>query len=161
MPLVIAGWWQRVAAVVIDAFILIPLVIGLALAVNELFGIDTSISRIADSSDANALSRGTGVVLGDLAVSALAVLIYSPPLMARWNGQTLGKRAMRIRVVRVDGRPVDFNFAVVREVAVKALLIGVVPFAAIVDYLCPLFDRENRALHDMLVRSRVVKAPVE
>jgi uncharacterized RDD family membrane protein YckC len=71
--------------------------------------------------------------------------------------------ATGIRVVRADGQPVTFGWAMLREVAVKWLLIGAVAssftfgLAWLLDVLWPLWDEENRALHDMVVDSRVVK----
>ena len=50
-----------------------------------------------------------------------------------------------------------------REVVVKWLLFNVVGgsvtfgLAWLVDVLWPLWDEENRALHDMVVDSRVIK----
>ena len=46
--------------------------------------------------------------------------------MARTNGKTLGRMAMGIRVVRASGEPVTFGYAMLREVAVKVLLFGIV-----------------------------------
>jgi hypothetical protein len=57
---------------------------------------------------------------------------------------------------------VDFGYATLREVVVKWLLFGVVAnsftfgLAALVDYLWPLWDEENRALHDFVVNSRTI-----
>jgi len=65
-------------------------------------------------------------------------------------------------VVRANGRPITFGYATVREVLVKWLLIGVIAgsftfgLAALVDYLWPLWDEENRALHDFVVDSRTI-----
>ena len=92
---------------------------------------------------------------------ALVALLYAPALMARTNGQTLGRMALGIRVVRANGRPVDFGYAMLREVAVKALLFGIAGgatggLAQLADYLWPLWDEENRALHDMIVDTRVI-----
>jgi uncharacterized RDD family membrane protein YckC len=66
------------------------------------------------------------------------------------------------RVVRVDGRPVDLGWALLREAVVKGLGLGLVGgitggIAYLVDFLWPLWDDENRALHDMVVSSRVVR----
>ena len=49
--------------------------------------------------------------------------------MARTNGKTLGRMATGIRVIRADGQPMTFGFAMLREVLVKALLVGVVSSA--------------------------------
>ena len=46
-------------------------------------------------------------------------------MMARTNGKTLGRMAMGIRVVRANGEPMTFGWAMLREVVVKALLFGV------------------------------------
>jgi uncharacterized RDD family membrane protein YckC len=101
-------------------------------------------------------------VLGTIAVFAFVVLLYAPLLMARTNGQTVGRMVAGCRVVRTDGKPVGFAYAAVREVAVKGLLLGIAGAATggiayVVDGVWPLVDPENRALHDYLVDSRVVK----
>ena len=79
------------------------------------------------------------------------------------NGQTWGKQIVGIRVVRDSGESVGFGFASLREVVVKGLLFGIgssiIPIIpTLLDLLWPLWDDENRALHDMIVSSHVVKA---
>jgi uncharacterized RDD family membrane protein YckC len=105
----------------------------------------------------------TGLVTALLAL--IVSILYAALLMARKgerNGQTWGKQATGIRVIRVDGRPVDFAFAALREVVVKNLAVGIasgmlagLPWLA--NYLWPLWDDENRALHDMAVDTRVIE----
>ncbi|MDX6544694.1 MAG: hypothetical protein QOG02_468, partial [Gaiellales bacterium] len=58
-----------------------------------------------------------------------------------------------------------FKFAIVREVAVKSLLLGAIgniplvgSLAELIWYLWPLWDGTNRAPHDMIVKSHVVRA---
>jgi uncharacterized RDD family membrane protein YckC len=93
----------------------------------------------------------------------VAALLYAPWMMARTNGQTLGRMAVGIRVVRADGRPINFGFAMLREVVVKWLLFGLVlgsvtgGIATLIDYLWPLWDEENRALHDLIVNTRTIR----
>jgi uncharacterized RDD family membrane protein YckC len=106
------------------------------------------------------------VILGlMLAFGAFAIiaLLYAPLMMAKTNGKTLGRMAVGIRVVRANGLPMTFGWAMLREVAVKWLLFGVVGgsvtfgLAGLIDVLWPLWDEENRALHDFLVDTRVVR----
>ncbi len=77
------------------------------------------------------------------------------------NGQTWGKQALGIRVVREDQQPVSFWFAFFREALVKNLLFGYVGgyiiIPLILNYIWPLWDKKNQAIHDKLVRSLVVK----
>jgi uncharacterized RDD family membrane protein YckC len=82
-------------------------------------------------------------------------------MMARTNGRTVGRMATGIRLVRADGKPIDFGFAMLREVAVKALLFGFLGvltggLANLADVLWPLWDEENRALHDFVVDTRTI-----
>jgi uncharacterized RDD family membrane protein YckC len=79
------------------------------------------------------------------------------------NGQTFGKQALGIRVVREDGRAFDAGTAAIREIVIKQLLFGTagafllfVP--TLVDYLWPLWDERNQALHDKIASTYVVKA---
>jgi uncharacterized RDD family membrane protein YckC len=102
------------------------------------------------------------VLVGVVLFLALS-LLYAPLLMAHTNGQTVGKLALRIRVIRTDGRPMDVAWSALREVGVKGVgtaLANSVTFglAQVADYLWPLWDEENRALHDMVCRTRVVRA---
>jgi uncharacterized RDD family membrane protein YckC len=65
-------------------------------------------------------------------------------------------------VVRDSGPPVDFGFAFLREFVVKGLLFVFVggwflSIPTILDYLWPLWDDQNRCLHDMVVKTHVVR----
>ena len=64
-----------------------------------------------------------GLMLRSSAI-AIVALLYAPLMMARTNGKTLGRMAVGIRVVRANGEPMTFGWAMLREVAVKALLFG-------------------------------------
>jgi uncharacterized RDD family membrane protein YckC len=153
---VLAGWWQRAWAQVIDAVV----VVILALVILAIMGALFSVGFFA-SDAAGVVSLIVGLTLAVIALS-IAALFYAPGVMALTDGKTLGKMATHCRVVRADGRRVDFGYAVVREVLVKHLLIGIASavtfgLAWFVDNLWPLWDEEHRALHDFPVNSRVVR----
>ncbi len=154
---VLAGWWPRVGATVIDWLIVGIGAVILTIALTAPF----SIGFFAGG-DVGFASLVIGFLIAVVCVSIVA-LLYAPALMARTNGQTLGRMALGIRVVRANGKPIDFGYAMLREVAVKALLFGIAGgltggLAQLADYLWPLWDEENRALHDMIVDSRVIQA---
>jgi uncharacterized RDD family membrane protein YckC len=152
---VLAGWWRRVGAQVIDGFIIGLGGILLLVAITAPF----SIGFFADD-DFGIVSLVVGLLFAIVCVSIVA-LLYAPALMARTNGKTLGRMATGIRVVRANGKPIDFGFAMLREVAVKALLFGTAGaitggLAYLADVLWPLWEEENRALHDFVVDTRTV-----
>jgi uncharacterized RDD family membrane protein YckC len=148
----LAGWGSRVGAALIDGLILaVPVIVIVIIVV-----------AIAAGSDVGA------VVVGLISTLAyiVAAIFYAPVLMSRdgaRNGQTLGKQMVGIRVSRDTGEPVGFGFAMLREIAVKNLLfwfVGsfIVYIPTLLDVLWPLWDDQNRALHDMVCSTHVVDA---
>ena len=154
---VLASWWSRAGAQIIDWLIIGVGGVVLLIAITAPF----SIGFFAND-DVGVVSIIVGLLFATLCVSIVA-LLYAPAMMARTDGQTLGRMVTGIRVVRAKGQPMTFGYAMLREVAVKGLLFGIAGsltfgLAQLLDYLWPLWDEENRALHDMIVDSRVIKA---
>jgi uncharacterized RDD family membrane protein YckC len=156
----LAGWWSRVGAAIIDGIII---TIG-AVLISLLFAVLFNAGFADDDGDASGgevAAAIVGLLLWVVAV-AIVVLLYAPWMMAKTNGKTLGRMAVGNRVVRANGQPMTFGWAMLREVAVKTLLFGFggsVTFglANLADVLWPLWDDENRALHDFIVDTRTVK----
>lgn len=136
----LSGWWRRAWAQTIDDFVVAVPATLLYLVID-----------------------GTA---GDVVVYAVWLAIgavYYPWIMLRTNGQTFGKLATGIRVVREDGSELDRNFILTREVVAKQLLFGIFGqflflLPTIINYLLPIPDKSNQAIHDKMVRSRVVRA---
>jgi uncharacterized RDD family membrane protein YckC len=154
---VLAGWWRRAGAQVVDGAIVGVGAVVLFVAITAPF----SIGFFANDT-VGIVALLVGALLAVLCVAVVA-LLYAPAMMARTNGRTLGRSAMGIRVIRADGRPITFWFAVLREVVVKSLLVGVASsftfgLAWLLDILWPLWDEENRALHDFVVNTRTIRA---
>jgi uncharacterized RDD family membrane protein YckC len=153
---VLAGWGRRAGAQLIDGIIIGVGALILLVAITAPF----SVGFFAGG-DAGIVALIVGAFIAVLCVAAVA-LLYAPALMARTNGRTLGRMAVGTRVVRASGEPITFGFAMLREVVVKALLFGIAGsitagLANLVDYLWPLWDEENRALHDFVVNTRTVR----
>jgi uncharacterized RDD family membrane protein YckC len=150
---VLAGWWQRAGAAIIDGLIIT--------VVAMIFIIPLGIGVGSTDSDTGTAAL-VGAFLLTLIVFAVVGLFYAPVMMSRTNGQTLGRMATGIRVIRAGGEPITFGFAALREIVVKTLLVGAVSSATagigyLIDVLWPLWDDENRALHDFVVNTRSVK----
>jgi uncharacterized RDD family membrane protein YckC len=150
----LADWWSRVAAYLIDTVIL------MLLAVVLFFVIWAASGEAGTAGIAAAIAWGAT----DLLVRGI---VYSPLLLRRsgaHNGQTLGKQLVGIRVVREDGRPVGYRRALLREWVARTLIvqIGGVALTAgvltVLDYVEPLLDERNRAVHDMVAHTLVRRA---
>ncbi len=151
----LAGWWRRVGAQLIDGLIVFVGAAILFVAVTAPFSL-----AFFGSNELGVASVIFGAFLALLCVAVVA-LLYAPALMARTNGKTLGRSVTGCRVIRTDGRPITFGFAMVREVLVKTLLIGFLSGITggilwLIDVLWPLWDEENRALHDFVVNTRTI-----
>ena len=96
------------------------------------------------------------IAFGFLGAAALAYFAYVTydALMVRRTGQTLGKRLLKIRVVRADGQPVRTGQAWGRALT-RAVAVHVLTF---VNYLPALFTQERTCVHDLLAGTRVVNA---
>ena len=141
----LSGWWRRAGAYILDSiFTSIVSWVGVGLI-------------FADS-------EALGVIL--FLVGLVVAFFYFPLTMMRegeHNGKTLGKQILGIRVGRDGGESVTFGWALLRQFVVIYLLFQVVGgflfgIPWLVDVLWPLWDAENRALHDMIVKSHVLRA---
>ena len=148
LPRPLAGWWTRGGALAIDLVI----TAGIELALLLIAWAITGSSRLTVAHAETLLFE----------IGLPVVILYAPLLLARGgdhNGQTIGKQAMRIRVIRGNGLPMTFATAVVRETLGRQLpsllTYGLyLPF----DYLWPLRDPQRQALHDKVGRTFVVAA---
>lgn len=164
-----ASWRSRVGASLLDglvmAVILIPVLVWLIhVALNGGVHLHTS----SAARDNLVIHRKMYEALAVSAVYWLTALVLYTCLTMRRpgsrNGQTLGEQALNIRVARDSGDAVSFRFAAAREVGVKTILLGAIGripiaggIAELIWYLWPLWDKTNRAPHDMIVKSHVVR----
>lgn len=173
----LADWGSRLAATLIDGvmWFIVTFVIGVLVTIA--FGFGTVLTGSEGVALAGAI---TNFLIGFGLYAA-----YTGFLMARSgrsNGQTLGKQLLGVRAVRSDGRPVTLGTVAVRHWLMKYIVFGYLPLfvwygftvsnaggigalvmvllylGALLNYLWPLWDKENRAFHDMAASTRVVRA---
>jgi len=149
----LASWGSRVAATLLDGLVLLVAVIVLVAPGTALLVAKSTVAGIVL------------LVLGALASFVLSVLYgaWFTKRPGRHNGQTLGKQWVGIRVVRDTGEEFGLGQAFLREFVVKILLFGWVGggflgIPSLLDHLWPLWEDENRALHDLIVKTHVVRA---
>jgi uncharacterized RDD family membrane protein YckC len=118
---------------------------------------------------------GIGVLYGVAQLVVTAIVIGYFALMHGIRGQSLGKMAGKLKVVRVDGRPMDLQTGFIRALAfsgpsilpavlamVGAYLLQTIAGGLVLLYffaqvLVALLDRsQQRSIHDRIAGTRVV-----
>ena len=173
----LAAWWPRVGAFLIDYLITIAFALPFIIAAIVIVaGIDFSSVKLV-SDEITGLSTDDQVSIGAavlvlIAGNLLVGLTYQPLTMARQgeqNGRTWGMQALGIRVIRETGQPMTYGPALVRQFLVMGVLYGVVSgvgnavtviggtVAIALAYLWPLWDKQNRAAQDFICSTHVVR----
>jgi uncharacterized RDD family membrane protein YckC len=86
-------------------------------------------------------------------IGLLAIATYGA-LMWKLKGTTIGGIICNLRVVRLDGREMDWATAIVRALGCFLSL-----FAVFLGFLWIIFDPERQAWHDKIAGTIVVRAP--
>jgi hypothetical protein len=109
-----------------------------------------------------AADSGGGVIgwvrarLDDLGFGFGWAALYMTVFLSWWKGQTVGKRLMGIRVVRLDGEPVTWWVAFERAGGYAAgFATGLLGFAQV------WWDANRQAIHDRIVGTVVVREGAE
>jgi uncharacterized RDD family membrane protein YckC len=158
----LSGWWARVGAALVDDIAMLVPVIIVMVALHQ-YHVTHYLTTAG--------TVGTTTTFHSAWIETVMWLLYLTLLLIRGgsrNGQTLGKQSASIRIARNDGKPVDLRTVFMREWIGKALLpvllVAVAPLLVLaflaywlVDYLLPLVEPENRALHDLIAGTHVVR----
>jgi len=134
-----AGFWIRVVATMLDGFIVFVLqfVLGFLLA-----------------SAGIAAGAGAGEEISGLVMLFGYVLSFAYYIIFTGHcGQTPGKMALRIKVIRTDGSEISYGKAAFREVVAK-FISGII-FG--IGYLMVAFDNQKQGLHDRMSDTYVIK----
>lgn len=146
IALPLAGVGSRLLAALLDAVVVL-VGVGVSLFVGVLLGVVVSANQGGESA--------TEVLVALYLVLLFAgVFGYFAGLELLWNGQTVGKRALGIRVLRDDGTPVD-TAAVLARTVVR--LVDFLPVGYLVGLVSMIADRRGRRLGDMVGGTIVVR----
>ena len=136
-----SGFWMRYVAWSLDGYvILIPV---------ALFGIFAAITIPLAARGGLPRSAAASLILTFVAFLVVFVVGYSAWMHGKW-GQTLGKMALGMKVVRTDGSPLGYGGAFVRWIGsvLSALIL-------MIGYIMAGLRSDKRALHDLIAGSRV------
>jgi uncharacterized RDD family membrane protein YckC len=151
----LAGRWARFGAAVIDGLILA----AVGLIIN--FGTGNGTTGMLTShknADGTTTLHFHGGALAVYLVELVITIGYYTILHAKWEGQTVGKKAVNIRVVRAQDRgAISFGQALGRAVVYQVawdlcFLPGLINIAWI------LWDPRRQAVHDKIAGTVVARA---
>lgn len=139
-PLEVSTGGRRIAAVAIDHALL--------------SAVDVTVVYLTVRMAELPMSSWVELPLVPLIVFLMVVKLSYFCVFTAVGGQTIGKMAMRIRVVTAEGGPLDAAASAVRSLAgtLSAASFGI-------GYLPALLGAQHRAIHDRLTRTRVVALP--
>lgn len=145
----LAGAGNRGFAAVLD----FAIALLIAFAGFMLLGLGGRMLRIAD-----ALTEESFFALGGLALILTLVLIWGYFILLEWlwNGQTIGKRLFKLRVINEDGSPAGFTAVLIRNLLrLVDFLPGFYGLGVLVIVLSP----KSQRLGDLAAGTYVVRAP--
>ena len=171
MPL--AGWWQRVLALVIDT-ILIGIVGGIIALpwIRDVFDaysdwFDEALNADSGSTpDTGQLQSDTAGPLAVIGAINLALGFAYNVGFLMWKQATPGKLVLGLRVrLRETPGPMSIGTVLLRWLGQYGVgIIGLVPFVGgisflytLLDYLWPLWDDKKQAIHDKIAKTNVVR----
>ena len=90
-------------------------------------------------------------------VIEILFILYYISIPVRNHGQTIGKKMLKIRVVKDDGKDADFSTLFMRQ-AIAEQLLGALTFGAtfIVNALVALFRKDKKSISDVFANTKVV-----
>ncbi|MDT8418856.1 MAG: RDD family protein [Desulfuromonadales bacterium] len=133
-----AGFWIRVTAAILDAILVGFLQGGLG-----------GLLYLAGALNGSANQGLT--LLVQIFTYLLSCVYYI--LFTGYCGQTPGKMALRIKVIRCDGSSLSYGRAAFREIPAKfiaGIILGI-------GYLMVAFDEQKQGLHDRMADTYVIK----
>jgi len=133
-----AGFWIRFVGYVLDS-----LIIGIPALI--LFYLVGGVSS-------NGKASGLFVVV--YAIVLIASILYFPYFWTRPEGQTLGMRAVKIRVIKTDGSKVTVGSAILRYIG---MILNSIIFGLPIGWIWAAFDKNKQGWHDKIAGTYVVK----
>ena len=152
-----AGFWIRLVASLLDGiFLYIVDSIIMAIVLVVVYGADFSTSWLSDLQSYSTISESEiwsffGVFLILILVSIVVNTAYNTIAIGKW-GRTLGKAALKLKVVKPDGSRVSYWRALGRALA---YYLNQVTFS--LSFLIIAFTNKKRGLHDYIADTIVIK----
>jgi uncharacterized RDD family membrane protein YckC len=142
--------YHRIFANIFDLVVIVA--IALLLTFRSLISLITALIN-PTSLDSLALYLSA---FGSGALAFMAVIAYFIVLPIFWNGQTLGKRFFKIRIIKNDGSDIDFKTIFLREMIRVLLFILTLGVSAFADTMVLLFSKQRIGFYDYVAATQVI-----
>lgn len=137
--------------------------LGEELSADEVAALRRQIARLRQSRNAleeelkelherSAFRQAFGVVVDEIGLGIGWLGLYFTALTALWRGQTVGKWLLRIRVIRLDGKPMGWWLALERFGGYTAGL-----FTGMLGFVQIFWDRNRQGIHDKITETVVIR----
>ncbi len=146
------GFWIRFVALIIDSIILGVVGLIITLPLRLILGVSTLTA--VNAQDPNAVLAMLPMMLGmvgiSMAVNVVLGVLYEGYFVST-RGGTIGKLALGLQIIRVDGSRLSFGQAAGRYFA--RILSGIILY---IGFIMAGFDPEKRSLHDRICNTLVI-----
>lgn len=168
----LAGWWQRVLALILDSLLvgLVGVVIALPWVrdVIDLYGdwFDEALNADGGSVDTSQLQSDIAGPLAIIGAINLALGFAYHVGFLMWKQATPGKLVLGLRVrLRETPGPMPLPTVLLRWLGQYGVgIVSLIPFVggigslySLLDYLWPLWDAKKQAIHDKIAKTNVVR----
>lgn len=100
-------------------------------------------------------SGGSWIAMGIGGIGLAAWLYFTVKFLGE-NGQSIGKKACNIKILRTDGSEVSISRVIIGRNIINTIL-GIIPLYGFIDPLF-IFGNARRCVHDYIADTIVVKA---
>lgn len=133
-----AGFWVRLGAFMIDLVLICIISVPIIVAIMR---------------SSEWLAAGGYLIVGPyilLGVLGSIGLVYFPSFWT-WRGQTPGKMALGIKIIRTDGNPISFGRAILRYLGYLVCFLSVY-----IGFVVIAFQKQKRGVHDLIADTCVI-----
>lgn len=151
-PVRYAGFWLRFVAAIIDGIVLYIAQMIITVPLMGIMGLTTFNSQtMSEAQQMGAIGAIIGLTIITFLFSSIVQWLYYA-LMETYNGATLGKMAIGLKVTDLEGNKISFLKATGRYFG--KIISGII---LLIGYIMAAFTEKKQALHDIMAGCLVVK----
>ncbi len=146
----LAGFWTRMGALFIDVLVLV----AISAAITIVWDAASGVGVMGAGAEQLELTGGDFWTLRTGIQSLVIFLIFVAYVILfwRWKGQTPGKMALRLKIIRADGSDLGWS-----DVILRFLSYIISSLIFLIGFIWAFFDDYNQGIHDKLANTFVIR----